>query len=1166
MTSKRRRIVRLLLVGATGLGAALSLVFAFWAFVPKAENRFYLGESLAFYLEALDGEDPELRETALVALKRIGPEQARSISVLKHALDNDDKVVRIAIAGALGRIGERAVPVLRVVLDDPEKEVAEAAVRALGVTGDRGLRLLVGFLFQPGHRLGDAAATVIQEVGQEAKTLAPILVALLKFEEFEHQRGVFHGGAVSSALKNVQGAATPYLIESIKSEGAGLDHKARLVNILEKIGGAGASALPLFQDLILAHGAVAAGDKTDRERERTWHFIDSMFKTMESIGVESTATLIALLRSTQDDQIQMRALDALYLVCKTAVRADRNAKRRATSKKPKWTTQRTTTRPNRGRRGTSQIEVDLATVGVDVEQIELGRHELVEFLYHEDDEIQRRAAVTLALLGAIAHESFDDVFHRLSKQMSMMSAEWMGEMDAPASPLRTANYGARVRPFEVNGKLRESYLHVILSMGPAAVESLSQTLESADRTERLVALFVLRHMGRAAASARAALFNAARSHDVVERAWAVRALSAVAEDAVSTAEQLVRLYGEELRTAWPGDFISTSQSGRMTDVFAEALHELGAPIVPYLTKLLDDPDMALRLLAMRALRPNLDQDQTLAGAEAAVPALLRNVSLRSHLLDAEVPDGFNSNTSGLVAAETTKRTFTILGSLGVGAREYVPAVLTLARDTLTRDGALTVLQGLGATASDVAPTMFSMLVHEAKEARLAEPMSRGEAVLTLSPSPFQALAAMGVDAFPAIAESCDSPDADVRYWALATLAQIASQGNRRPLGVRKRNVKTSRGPGRTGTRTPDKVARVSRKSSPQNFDGSLTFAVPLFVSLTRDDDEEIRALAVDVLSEVNLWHVAEVPGDVGQVVERLVELLQKPDDEANFSNALEILTRLGPAAAPAASRLIHHLVAEVRKLEAGGVVAIFRETVLFHEPPQSGVRRNPQRPRGGLTVRRPRKAHPRVQEARTYYAFERALREMGPAAAVPLLARLDQVDESEAVRRVCALLVDVLKPSGEVAVPTLVRALEVEDELLRNRIVALLAGYGELSEPALPVLLRHVRSAGERLKGSRGAERAIQTQRIRGFFRAIGQVGSKAIPHLVDLLDFPDAQIRYFAARTLTDLDADARDVQSGLRRLLNDEEPAIRYFARWAIGKLDERRGAEHRSGVAGK
>ncbi|MCH2372886.1 MAG: HEAT repeat domain-containing protein, partial [Planctomycetes bacterium] len=118
----------------------------------------------------------------------------------------------------------------------------------------------------------------------------------------------------------------------------------------------------------------------------------------------------------------------------------------------------------------------------------------------------------------------------------------------------------------------------------------------------------------------------------------------------------------------------------------------------------------------------------------------------------------------------------------------------------------------------------------------------------------------------------------------------------------------------------------------------------------------------------------------------------------------------------------------------------------------------------------------------------------------------------------------------------------------------------------LPVLLRHVRSAGERLKGSRGAERAIQTQRIRGFFRAIGQVGSKAIPHLVDLLDFPDAQIRYFAARTLTDLDADARDVQSGLRRLLNDEEPAIRYFARWAIGKLDERRGAEHRSGVAGK
>jgi HEAT repeat protein len=89
-------------------------------------------EAVPYLIEALKGDDKELRTVAAGALISIGPEAKSAVGTLIRALDDDYYFVRWNAATALGEIGDRAAAqALGQLLNDEYEEVRKAAFAAL---------------------------------------------------------------------------------------------------------------------------------------------------------------------------------------------------------------------------------------------------------------------------------------------------------------------------------------------------------------------------------------------------------------------------------------------------------------------------------------------------------------------------------------------------------------------------------------------------------------------------------------------------------------------------------------------------------------------------------------------------------------------------------------------------------------------------------------------------------------------------------------------------------------------------------------------------------------------------------------------------------------------------------------------------------------------------
>jgi HEAT repeat protein len=77
-------------------------------------------------------KDPNMRYYAAESLGHFGPEARSAVPDLIAALKDENKMVRMGVAYALGEIGSNdAVPALQAVTKDPENEVRVAAATAL---------------------------------------------------------------------------------------------------------------------------------------------------------------------------------------------------------------------------------------------------------------------------------------------------------------------------------------------------------------------------------------------------------------------------------------------------------------------------------------------------------------------------------------------------------------------------------------------------------------------------------------------------------------------------------------------------------------------------------------------------------------------------------------------------------------------------------------------------------------------------------------------------------------------------------------------------------------------------------------------------------------------------------------------------------------------------
>jgi len=132
--------------------------------------------------ELLRHSDAKVREFAVVAIVRIGPEAERAVPQLAAILEASQDPTRATAVLALGRIGPAATPAVPAILrvaHDPDWRLREYAIDALASIGTvEAVRALTALLQSDERDLQIAALKAIQQCGPSAASALPDLLEL----------------------------------------------------------------------------------------------------------------------------------------------------------------------------------------------------------------------------------------------------------------------------------------------------------------------------------------------------------------------------------------------------------------------------------------------------------------------------------------------------------------------------------------------------------------------------------------------------------------------------------------------------------------------------------------------------------------------------------------------------------------------------------------------------------------------------------------------------------------------------------------------------------------------------------------------------------------------------------------------------------------------------
>jgi HEAT repeat protein len=173
-----------------------------------------------------------VRQSAAVALERIGPAAAEAVPALIQALGDADENVRAKAAVALGRIGPaaaEAVPALIQALGDADENVRAKGAVALGGIGPaaaEAVPALIAALGDANENIRESAAWALGKIGPAAAEAVPALIAALGDTDKDVRAKAI------AALRWIGPAAVPALIQALSS--ADENVRANAVRALEK--------------------------------------------------------------------------------------------------------------------------------------------------------------------------------------------------------------------------------------------------------------------------------------------------------------------------------------------------------------------------------------------------------------------------------------------------------------------------------------------------------------------------------------------------------------------------------------------------------------------------------------------------------------------------------------------------------------------------------------------------------------------------------------------------------------------------------------------------------------------------------------------------------------------------------------------------------------------
>jgi HEAT repeat protein len=154
-----------------------------------------LGHAIAVPAVAklLRSTNKSLRKQAATTLGEIGPEASCVADLLMPLLRDREAAVRQAAAAALTRIGPDAVPGILKGIDNDDLDVRLAAIQALSLISDsdEAVAALVQCLRDIDPRVRSEAAAALARTGAPARVAMPMLIQMLKENNFEVQKQAF---------------------------------------------------------------------------------------------------------------------------------------------------------------------------------------------------------------------------------------------------------------------------------------------------------------------------------------------------------------------------------------------------------------------------------------------------------------------------------------------------------------------------------------------------------------------------------------------------------------------------------------------------------------------------------------------------------------------------------------------------------------------------------------------------------------------------------------------------------------------------------------------------------------------------------------------------------------------------------------------------------------
>ncbi|MDE0184082.1 MAG: HEAT repeat domain-containing protein [Candidatus Poribacteria bacterium] len=160
-----------------------------------------------------------------------------------------------------------------------------------------------------------------------------------------------------------------------------------------------------------------------------------------------------------------------------------------------------------------------------------------------------------------------------------------------------------------------------------------------------------------------------------------------------------------------------------------------------------------------------------------------------------------------------------------------------------------------------------------------------------------------------------------------------------------------------------------------------------------------------------------------------------------------------------------------------------------------------------------------------------------------LINQLDNEDEDDSVRHNASKR---LAQNGAPAVPELVSVLPEADLELALSIVETLTLMGSDAESAVSALIEALRKPNFSVY-----RRKMFVDFHDSCVEALVEIGTPAVPALKDVLSDANAELRYHAARTLSNMGYKANPAAIALVPLLNDEYDKVRIAAASALGGM---------------